>query len=116
MSVEGLWSLFFKSNVGGEGGGVVVFETGRILGGDMSYYYLGDYKIDNGQVMGKVRVTHYQGEPSSIFGRASEFDLKIGGKLSGTQVGSTNTLTGEVIGRPNLVMGVLLTKRAELPD
>ena len=115
MSVEGLWSLFFQSNVGREGGGVVVLETGRILGGDMSYLYIGDYKVDRGHMAGNVRVTHYQGEPYSIFGQATEFDLKISGGFSETQVGSINTLAGEVVGRRNLKMGVRMTKRAELP-
>lgn len=115
MSIEGLWSLFFRSNVGGEGGGVVILETGRILGGDVSYYYVGDYEVDRGQVTGNVRVTHYQGEPRSIFGQATQFNLRIAGALSGTQIGDINTVTGEIVGHPQLKMDVLLTKRAELP-
>lgn len=37
--LEALWSVEFVSNTDGEGAGVAVLETGRILGGDGQYYY-----------------------------------------------------------------------------
>lgn len=43
--IEGLWVIRFQGP-GYEGfdlnGGVVVIESGRVLGGDSGYYYLGD--------------------------------------------------------------------------
>ena len=43
MSLEALWSVEFRSNLGNLGGGVVMFKTGRVLGGDGSFYFLGDF-------------------------------------------------------------------------
>lgn len=41
--LEALLSVEFVSNVQGSGAGVVVIETGRILGVDSSYLYVGKY-------------------------------------------------------------------------
>lgn len=41
--IEALWSVEFMSNLQGAGAGVAVFETGRVLGGDAGYTYVGKY-------------------------------------------------------------------------
>ena len=45
MSVEALWSVSFQSNFGMRGDGIVVFESGRVLGGDSVMIYTGHYRI-----------------------------------------------------------------------
>lgn len=45
MSIEALWTVTFGSNLGMSGAGVVVFETGRLFGGDPDYIYLGKYDV-----------------------------------------------------------------------
>ena len=60
MSLEALWSIQFEvPNIERWGGGVVVFETGRILGGDSSFYYIGDYSVDNKIIQGRVEVKRH---------------------------------------------------------
>lgn len=109
--LEALWSVEFVSNVQGTGAGVAVLETGRVLGGDGQYFYVGSYKVQNGQVQSQLKVTHYAGQPSSIFGPAKEFNLQ----LTGTPNDLSFELHGHVVETPSLKIGIRLTRRAELP-
>lgn len=72
--LEALWSVEFISNVGGTGGGVVVLETQRLFGGDSQYFYVGTFKVEGPLVRATLKVTHYYGPPSSVFGPISEFN------------------------------------------
>jgi hypothetical protein len=112
MNIEALWSVEFISNSGVFGAGVAVFESGRIYGGDATYYYTGKYRIVNSQVDATVDVVHYSGQPNSIFGRDPKpFVLKITGPVSD----SVMSLTGIRADDTSKQMGLRLTKRAELP-
>lgn len=111
--IEALWAVSFASNVGLQavGAGVVVFETGRALGGDGSYYYLGDYSIDGDTITGKIKVTHFFGQPQSVFGPDKEFTLRLSG-----EIGRENfTVTGHRIDKPDLQIGIHFRRLAELP-
>jgi len=55
MSIEGLWTASMSAP-GEFGGGVIVFETGRVFGGDSSMYYTGSYQAGGGKVTVQVRV------------------------------------------------------------
>lgn len=59
-SVEGMW-LLRSNEVGAEdqlvAPSVITLETGRLFGGDSAFYYIGDYQVDNGQIVGKADVT-----------------------------------------------------------
>ena len=65
MSVEGLWtaSMFAPGQFGA---GVVVFETGRVFGGDSSMYYTGSYQINGRQLLGLVRVRKHHDIPGIV--------------------------------------------------
>lgn len=109
--IEALWSVEFASNINIFGTGVVVFETGRIFGGDAQYYYTGKYEIKNGLLVGNLNVTHYGGEPWSVFGNNSNFSLN----LSGQPNDPTFEVTGTLVEDPSKNILIRLTKRAELP-
>jgi hypothetical protein len=87
--IEALWSVAFSSQQGAFGSGVVVFETGRIFGGDSLYYYLGDYTVTNSTVRGSVNVIHYSGPPMNIFGPVSRMTLQFEGTISGDSMQAT---------------------------
>lgn len=80
--LEALWSVEFASNHNIIGSGVVVFETGRIFGGDAQYYYTGKYEVKNGLLDGNLEVVHYSGEPWSVFGTLKTFCLTLSGAPS----------------------------------
>lgn len=109
--LEALWSVEFVSNVQGYGAGVAVFETGRILGGDASFYYVGNYKVENGTLIAEIKVVNYRGEPNSIFGPLKEFTLHVSGKPQSPEF----EVAGNMAERPELHILIRLTRRAELP-
>lgn len=110
--LEALWSVQFISNLQVFGSGVVIFETGRVLGGDATFYYVGDYETKDGQVDGVISITNYNGSNLSIVGPGNNFKIKLSGKINTPQM----ELSGFRIDAPNIKVAVRLTKRAELPN
>jgi hypothetical protein len=45
QKIDGLWTAEFGSSLGSFGGGVAIFQNGKISGGDGTYFYVGNYKI-----------------------------------------------------------------------
>lgn len=111
--IEALWSVEFGSNLGAIGAGVAVFETGRILGGDSAFMYVGNYKIENGIVHSDINVTKYNniGHMQSIFGPLTNFNLKVSGRADPRSM----VLTGIVVEQPQLQITIKATRRVELP-
>ena len=109
--LEALWSVEFVSNMQSFGAGVAVLETGRIFGGDSTYFYVGSYDLVNGMVHAEVTVTHYAGERNSIFGPHDKFSIVATGKPE------TNVfkMDGHVKENPSMKIAARLTRRAELP-
>lgn len=109
--LEALWSVEFISNVQGSGGGVAVFETGRILGGDASYTYVGSYSVNGNGLKADITVANYRGTPNSVFGNIPKFTLH----LEGMPKSDTFDVHGHMIENPALTISIRLTRRAELP-
>ncbi len=109
--IEASWTVEFISTERNIGAGVVIFETNRIFGGDASYYYLGDYRIKDGQLTSKVRVKHHSGEHLSIFGELKEFTIHLSGKIEVPVM----TARGYLEEDPSLKIAVRCTRRADLP-
>lgn len=99
------------SSQGNMGAGVIIFESGRIFGGDISYYYLGKYEIKDDMLNAKVKITHYAYEPYSIFGNLKEFTIHISGKV---QV-PVAIAQGYLLENPTQKITIRCTKRADLP-
>lgn len=109
--VAKLWSVEFVSSLQVVGAGVVVIETGKVLGGDGRYFYVGSYEKTRDGIKARLKVVHYSGEPHSIFGPAQHFEIDVAGKPARQQF----DLIGHVVGRPDLQIHIRLTRRAELP-
>ena len=111
--IEALWSVEFVSNAQDFGAGMVVLETGRALGGDNQYSYVGTYKPDpTGVVHAEVLISHYFGPGHSIFGQSKQFTVHLSGKPEYDSF----TMQGDVAGQPNMRVTVRFTRRAELPN
>jgi len=70
-SVEALWTARFgdvSAPDKWENGGVAVFETGRIFGGDGGTYYIGQYEIKGNKLGGKITITRYDERYRLAFG------------------------------------------------
>ncbi|MDF1528690.1 MAG: hypothetical protein P1R74_06125 [Sedimenticola sp.] len=109
--IEALYGLEFASNMNNGGYGVVVLETGRILGGDSSFVFVGDYEVKNNKVYANVKCTNDRKLLQSIFGNIEEFNLK----LEGVPAHGEFILQGFMVENPSMKIGVKLTRRAELP-
>lgn len=113
MSIEGLWTIVFSGQFGA-GAGVVVFETGRIFGGDTSMYYIGDYEVKNGFLSGNVRVRVHAEVPGMMpVTGINDFTAT----LPAAQIGETMQVTCDVTNPPDtgLKIQAKLHKIAELP-
>lgn len=109
--IEALYGVEFVSNMNDGGYGVVVLETGRVLGGDSSFVFIGDYEVKDGIVYAKVKCTNDRNMLQSIFGDIKEFNLNLEGKHAHNEF----ILQGHMIENPAMKIGVKLTRRAELP-
>lgn len=114
QGLEALWSLEFQSNRGFEGGGVVIFETGRVFGGDAQYYYTGTYEVKSGNITAKVKVTRYvdSGLGVSIFGTDDkEIELEFEGKVDEPVMRATGNRLSDLASQ----VTIKFIKRADLP-
>lgn len=109
--LEALYGAEFSSNRGAMGYGFVVVETGRILGGDSSFVYVGNYEVENGTLKAGIQCTNDRHQLESIFGNIDTFNLQVEGKPEHNEF----TLKGYVVENPALTITVKLTRRAELP-
>ena len=109
--IEALYGIEFASNVNDGGYGVVVLETGRILGGDSSFVFVGSYEIGNSVVSADIKCTNDRKFLQSIFGDIDEFNLH----LEGIPEFDGFILQGHMIENPSMRLKVKLTRRAELP-
>ncbi len=108
--IEALWSIEFIANTGDFGAGVVVFESGRLFGGDSGYFYVGNYRISAGILTAEVIVNHYSGPFNSVFGSLTKFTLSLSGQVNQNTfdvIGTTKEFPGNIYCR--------LTHRSELP-
>jgi len=108
--VEGLWTVQFQGVQGG-GGGVAVFNKGKVQGGDSGYTYLGDYQEDGNNVKAKVTVSNFAPGVPNVMGRQGNFDLEFAGVVNGDVM----TVTANLVGAPNQKLNARLTRKANLP-
>ena len=109
--IEALYGVEFVSNMNNGGYGVAVLETGRILGGDSSFVFVGDYEVKNGTLHANVKCTNDREMLESIFGDLKEFNLQLEGTPNEKEI----ILKGHMLENPDMQIGVKLTRRAELP-
>src|SRR5947209_6571635 len=82
MSFEGLWwfqTTSVQNPQAFQGGGVVVLETGRVLGGDSVYSYVGNFAVDAGVITATVRVRQYNPHvvAENVFGMVGPVDYMV---------------------------------------
>jgi len=108
--MEGFWTAEFGSSVGIFGGGVAFFQNRKIMGGDSSYFYMGEYTLAGNDFRAKIEVSPFiQGVPS-VFGTAGQkFTLELVGSMEGQD---RIVAQGQRRDMPGVTFGVKLTKRA----
>lgn len=114
--IEALWGVEFNTNTENVGYGVVVFETGKIVGGDSSFVYIGKYEFRNGMLEAQIKVTNDHEILTSIFGETyKEFNLRGRARISDEYSCKVFIMQGEMVENPANKITVKFTRRAELP-
>lgn len=110
--LEALWSVEFQSSFGLGGCGVVVFETGRVFGGDSTMIYVGSFKVENGVIHSNINIKKYANVPGmvSVVG-FNDFNLEV----TGTPAQNEMLLSGYVVEDPSRKITIKAVRRAELP-
>lgn len=110
MSLEGIWTSEIYGPFGWENRGVLVFENGRIIGGDNRHCAMGKYEAAGATVEAQM-VIHYYGPPRTVFGEKRErFEVLMTGELE------EGVISGRIAqpDRPDFTMEYRLTKRMDL--
>lgn len=108
--MEGLWTAEFGTTAGMFGGGVAVFRNGRVMGGDGTYYYVGEYNLHGNTFEAKLRISPFIPGAQSVFRTAGrDLTLELTGSLVGEGQATAQGSTAEI---PGLKFGVKLTKRS----
>ena len=91
-SIEALWTVAFGT---GEtpnemvSAGVLVLETGRVLGGDSAYAYVGSFQVDRGDVSGTLRIIRHNPDPAFVDiweAGGSEVAATFSGTMKGSSI------------------------------
>jgi len=108
--MNGLWTAEFGSSTGMFGGGVVIFRDGKMLGGDGTYYYTGEYNLTGKAFSATLKVSPFIEGAESVFKTVGrDLTLELVGSLAGEGRLIAQGQTKEL---PDLKFGVKLTKRA----
>lgn len=118
--IEGLWIVKFlgpDDPAMSLNGGVLVIETGRLLGGDSGYVYTGEAgPLANGRCAADVTVTRHDPNMESVFGNVDQFVLR--GELivqEADPLGRSVLLAVMRAEELNMPFAAQLTKVSELP-
>ena len=113
MSIEALWQLKFATVEDDEvfaGGGVIIFKTGRVFGGDSSFYYLGEYTLEDGEFTCHVQVRrHWEGLRAATAFENAHLTLR------GKYAGNAFTVRGTMQEDATVVVVAKLQRLADLP-
>ena len=107
---NGLWTVEFISTVNRSGKGVLVFNDGRLLGGDEGYYYSGTYKIDGSQIQGTVNVIRFDPTSISVVGNIDQFALSFSGEINDYHL----TAAAGVVNNPQYKIRIIGNKKEDM--
>jgi hypothetical protein len=77
------------------GNGVVVFDEGKILGGDSNYYYTGIYSHGSSSITARLRVQHYAGPLNNVFGPLRQVELALDGSVGADLIMAQGYVVGQ---------------------
>lgn len=109
MTPEALWSLEFMDNREHHGGGIAVLYRNRVLGGNASFTYIGEYKRERENILFKVSVRRFNDYLPGLY--KDEFTFNAKGKYHDLDF----IVTGSPDDDENFVMAVQCTRQGEIP-
>jgi hypothetical protein len=99
---QGIYAVDFRTPRSFGSGVIIVFENGRVYGGDHVCFYRGTISADeSGNITGELRIKqHSAGQ--SVFGPVSDFTLA----LSGSSSNGHASLAGNTAAAPGMLVNV----------
>ncbi len=104
--LNALWAVNFfipPSGTAVFGSGVVVLNNGTLRGGDSTYYYTGNYEVNQGVFTAQVKIIHYSGPYNNLVGSVSETEVVLKGasdqhefEISGQYVNPQQSVTAKL--------------------
>lgn len=111
--IDALWAIEFKLPDNSDfGSGVAVIETGKVLGGDSSFSYIGSVSVKDGIASARIHCKKYSNKIrlSSISG-VDDYMLDATGPIDPSKM----RLIGTSPSIPNFKLIIEMTRIAELP-
>ena len=108
--VEGFWIVQYEG-INGNGGGVVFFMKGHVLGGDTGFIYTGSYTTDEKNLSARIFVRNFLPEVPNVLGVKGDFELALQGVADGGVIKASATL----VNQQGAGILVKLTKVSDLP-
>lgn len=108
QTIDGLWTAEFGSSAGSFGGGIAVFQDGKISGGDGTYFYVGSYQIEGQVFRATLKVSPFIGGARSVFNTTGPLTLKLSGSFTADGQAIAQGAAEEV---PGTNFAVKLTRR-----
>ena len=108
--IDGLWTAEFGSSTGEFGGGVVVLQGDRVLGGDGGHYYDGNFSLAGSTFQATIKIRPFIQNYLSVFKIVNkDFTLHLSGSLVNERELRAQGHANEL---PGLTFGVKLFKRS----
>ena len=108
MSPEALWSIEFVDNEEHHGGGIAVLQNKRILGGNTSFTYVGDYHLEGGDIICNAHIRRFNDVMPGIY--KDDFHLSVRGRFDDLQF----IATGAPLDDDSLLIAVQFTRQGEI--
>ena len=112
---NGLYSIHVSLQDGrvGKGSGVIMFQDGKILGGDAYLFYTGSYTSKGNTFKGEVLVQHHTSSPDAnpLFGGPSPVGVGVSGTFTDTAAVMDGTA---LVGKASQIFKATLRKLAEI--
>jgi hypothetical protein len=106
---DGLWTVEFISMINRSGKGVLIARDKRLLGGDSSYYYSGNYEINGNNIAGTVIIIRYEPTGISVFGDVDSFKISFSGQIDNLHFSAT----GSIVNMPNFKIKIVGNKKED---
>jgi hypothetical protein len=111
---NGLYSIHVVLQDGrsGKGSGVVLFQDGRILGGDAFLFYVGSYMVKENTFKGEILVQRHTPSPhmTPLFGGPDPVGIGVTGTFTDTAAEMSGTA---LVGKASQIFKATLRKLVE---
>lgn len=108
QTIEAIWLADFNSSLHNHDTGIMVFDTKRCLGGNISFTFVGDYNITGKRFHAAIRIKKHNNAGKTFY--KEDYILPLEGKY--------NDDSFEAIGTPygnnNIIITVKFTRLEEL--